>query len=140
MLSLVTVNLTRDEADLVRDEADRLTLLLQTAQQEAIMQGRVFVVDVSGDGYRFLVLNDLGELKLIGSGDILGPRTLSPLVTVAAVTVEGTQEDEKRHIVFDPSGTLSPFTITLSAGRAVRSIEGTATGKIQPALKPPAHA
>lgn len=139
VLGMIGINLNRDDKAILRDEGDRMAVLMQTAQQEAIMQGRPYVLNLAGDGYRFLRLDDSGELVAIGGGDVLGPRLLPATVAVTSVTIEGVDE-ESANIVFDADGALPGFLITLRAGNADWYVQGSANGKIRSdvAAAPPA--
>ena len=55
VLGIVSVNLEPDRETPVRDEARRLVLLLQTAQQESILQGKILAVAIERSG---LLLSD----------------------------------------------------------------------------------
>ena len=63
VLGLVGVNLEPDRETVVRDEARRMALLLRTAQQEAILQGKILAMEITPEGYVFLMLNDNSEFK-----------------------------------------------------------------------------
>jgi type II secretion system protein H len=64
-IGLVGINLQRGDNNRVREEADRIVLLLQAAREEAILQGQVFAVQFSKEGYQFLQLDSKGQLTLI---------------------------------------------------------------------------
>jgi general secretion pathway protein H len=72
-LGMVGINLQRGDNNRVQEEADRIVILLQAAREEAILQGQVFVVQFSNDGYRFLRDNNKGKLELIEQDDVLSP-------------------------------------------------------------------
>jgi len=55
IIAAIGINLTRSDRDRVRDEAERLAVLIQAARDEAVLQGRVLVMELTDDGYRFLM-------------------------------------------------------------------------------------
>jgi general secretion pathway protein H len=134
IIGLVGINLERGDNSRVRDEADRIVILLQAAREEAILQGQVFAVQFTRDGYRFLRLNNKGKLELIETDDVLVPRTLPDGVTLS-FTMDGAVAETEAGLVLDPSGSFIPFVLTLRAGEAVWQALGLANGKIQ--SKPP---
>ena len=87
-LGMVGINLQRGDNNRVQEEADRIVILLQAAREEAILQGQVFAVQFSTDGYRFLRLNNKGKLEQIERDDVLSPRSLPDGVTLS-FTVDG---------------------------------------------------
>ena len=133
-LGMVGINLQRGDNNRVQEEADRIVILLQAAREEAILQGQVFVVQFSNDGYRFLRDNNKGKLELIEQDDVLSPRSLPDGVTLS-FTMDGAAADTEAGLILDPSGSFIPFVLTLRAGEATWQALGLANGKIQ--SKPP---
>lgn len=134
VLGMIGVNLSRGPGDLARDEARRLALLLQTAQQEAILEGRFYAFAPTLEGYEFLRLDDAGKLVPLAAGDPLGPRTLPASVTLElAEPAPAAAQDEVPLIVFDPSGALSRFALAVQAQDALWWVEAGTDGRIRSA-------
>ncbi len=133
-IGMVGINLQRGDSNRVQEEADRIVILLQAAREEAILQGKVFVVQFSNDGYRFLRDNNKGKLELIEQDVVLSPRSLPEGVTLS-FTMDGAVADTEAGLILDPSGSFIPFVLTLRAGEATWQALGLANGKIQ--SKPP---
>jgi len=57
-LGLVVISFEPDRADAVATETQRLAALIRLASQEAILQDREFALEVTPEGYRFLVLDE----------------------------------------------------------------------------------
>ena len=131
ILAMVGLKSGDDDTDAVRNESERLALLLQTAQQEAILQGEVIAVELSAEGYQFAKLNEKNEFQPLSQDEILRPRQLPEGVILQ--TAEGGGETKDAGIVFMPSGELTAFTITFSRGKAQWRVEGKANGEIKPA-------
>jgi general secretion pathway protein H len=129
-LGMVGINLQRGDNNRVQEEADRIVILLQAAREEAILQGQVFAVQFSTDGYRFLRLSNKGKLELIEQDDVLAPRSLPDGVTLS-FTLDGAAADSEAGLVLDPSGSFIPFVLTLHAGEATWQAQGLANGKIK---------
>ena len=130
ILGMVGINLTRNDADLLKEEGDRLALLLQSAQEEAIMQARAYAFAPAADGYRFLRMDERGKLKPIAAGDLLAPRQLTARVSLAGLALDGVAEIKDPLILFDPSGVAPVFTITLRAGDTPWYVHGTVDGSV----------
>lgn len=134
ILGMVGVNLTRGPGDVVRDEAQRLALLLQTAQQEAILEGRFYAFAPTLDGYEFLRLDDSGNLVAVAAGDPLGPRVLPRSVTLELADLPPPAENEVPLVVFEPSGAVPRFTLILQAEQTVWYVEAGGNGRIRSAV------
>ena len=138
-IGMVGINLQRGDNNRVQEEADRIVILLQAAREEAILQGKVFAVQFSNDGYRFLRDNNKGKLELIEQDDVLSPRSLPDGVTLS-FTLDGAVADTEAGLILDPSGSFTPFVLTLRAGEATWQALGLANGKIQSKPLEPLHA
>lgn len=138
-IALVGINLQRGDSNRVRDEADRIVILLQAAREEAILQGQVFAVQFSKDGYQFLQLDAQGKLTLIKTDELLAPRALPDGVTLA-FELDGVAAEQEAGLIIEPSGRFTPFALTLRAGDAAWQALGSANGKIESKPLETAHA
>jgi general secretion pathway protein H len=138
-IAMVGINLQRGDNNRVQEEADRIVILLQAAREEAILQGQVFAVQFTQEGYRFLRLNNKGKLVLIENDDVLTPRTLQDGVTLS-FTMDGAVADTEAGLILDPTGSFIPFVLTLRAGESTWQALGLANGKILSLPPEPLHA
>lgn len=142
VIGIVSVNLEPDRETPVRDEARRLVLLLQTAQQESILQGRILAVAIERQGYYFLMLDDNNEFKRVDGDEVLRARPLPSGIVISGVDIEGmpdTGESEAPRLILLPTGELSPFTLIFSRGDVRWRVEGTLTGEITAQTTTPAE-
>ncbi len=130
VLGIVSVNLDPDRETPVRNEARRLAILLQTAQQESILQGKILAVAIERQGYYFLMLNDNNEFKPMADDEVLHARPLPPGIVISTVDIEGLPENKKSRLILLPTGELPPFTVIFSQGDIRWQVEGTLTGEI----------
>jgi general secretion pathway protein H len=137
-LGLIGVNLGRSDTDRVRDEADRLVLRLGAARDEAILQGRILAVEFEANGYRFLRVDDKGRLTPIEGDDSFGAYSLPEGMTLA-VRLDGAPDTARSGLVFDPSGELPAFTLTLRIGQAAWQAQ-TDGGRLKSRAAGPQHA
>jgi len=132
VVALAGAQLMRSPGEVVRDESERLALLLQAAREEAILQGRVFAFGAGRESYRFLRLERDGKLKIAADDELLRPRQLPPGVSIESLQVEGTGEgSQPQGVVLLPSGDLPAFRILLSGGGARWSVIGAPDGSIR---------
>jgi general secretion pathway protein H len=133
IVALAGVRLMRSPGEAVRDESERLALLLQAAREEAIMQGRVFAFGAGRDSYRFLRLERDGKLKITKDDEILYPRQLPRGVAIESLQIEGVTPDpaQQQGVVLLPSGDLPAFRIFLAGWGARWTVVGTPDGTIR---------
>ncbi|HET7766626.1 MAG TPA: GspH/FimT family pseudopilin [Burkholderiales bacterium] len=134
IVALAGVQLMRSPGEAVRDESEHLALLLKTAREEAIMQGRVFAFGAGRESYRFLRLERDGKLKITKDDEILRPRQLTLGVAIESLQLEGAvagDGTQPQGIVLLPSGELPAFRILLAGGGARWSVVGTPDGTIR---------
>lgn len=129
VLGMVTLRLTRDDRDLVRDEADRLVLLLQAAREEAILQGGLFAFEMTKEGYRFLRPGEKGKLTPVGDGP-LAPRKFEPRMEVR-LEIDGQPASERQGMVLDPGGALPGFNVQFLLNQSRWWVLGGQDGKIR---------
>ena len=130
VLGIVSINLEPDRETPVREEARRLTLLLQTAQQESILQGKILALAIERQGYYFLMLNENYEFRPIDDDEVLRARPLPSGIVISSVDIAGLPENEKPRLILLPTGELPPFTLVFSQGDIRWQVEGKLTGEI----------
>lgn len=133
ILGIVSVNLEPDRETPVRDEARRMALLLQTAQEEAILEGKILAVAIERQGYYFLVLDENNEFVPVTQDEVLRARPLPPDMRISEVAIEGVQPEETDappRLVLLPTGELEPFSLIFSQGERRWRVEGNASGEI----------
>jgi len=130
VLAVVGVNLNPDRESAVREEAKRMVLLIQTAQQDAILQGRILAVAFEPQGYHFLAVNDKRELTLLPADDVLHPRALPAGIAISSVDIDGAADTEAPRLILLPTGELPAFTVTLLQGGIRWQVQGKFTGEI----------
>jgi general secretion pathway protein H len=139
VLGMVGLGFFRDHSTEVQEEAERLATVLQAAQHEAAVQGQVYALRFTPEGYQFLRLDTAGKFTAIERDDVLMPRRLPPPMTVRHVSIEGIANREQSGIVLDPGGALPPFTVTFGSGDAEWRVTGKINGTITTA-RPETHA
>lgn len=125
IFSMIGLNLGGDDRADVRQEAERLALLLHTAQEEAILQGQVFALTLETGGYHFLQLSSEGTLKPLTRDDVLRPRELPAGMSISTVEVDGQVDEKTSGIVLAPSGELPAFNITFTKGTVHWQVKGS---------------
>jgi len=130
IVGLAGVQLLRGPADIVREESERLALLLRAAREEAILQGRVYAFGAGRETYRFLRLEPDGRLKTTTDDQVFRPQRLPQGITIASLKIEGVGDADQEGLVFLPSGELPAFRIVVAGGGVSWSIVGAPDGVI----------
>jgi general secretion pathway protein H len=134
-LGIVGVNLTRDDRDRVKEEADRLAMVLSAARDESILQGRVVIAEFRRDGYRFLRIGIDGRPQPIEGDDTLTPRRLPDGMTLSAEIDGAPNITGESLLILDPTGTLPNLVVTLRLGERhwlAKSVHGQHMRSINP--------
>lgn len=137
LLSFAVLSLDlRSEKDIVVEESRRLAALMQLASEEAIVQGRELAMQLDGDSYRFLLLNNKNKWQVIEKDEVLRerklPEGLRAELVVEAVAKKAAASTE-RLVYFYSSGEVSPFRLSLqdSQRKYLYHVDGDAQGLIQ---------
>jgi type II secretion system protein H len=128
MLGMVALNLIRSDSDILRDEAERLTLLLYGAREEAVLRGQLIALEFRSDGYRFLYVGEKGAFTAFKDGPLVGRDF--PGDVRAKIEVEGRQPTGRHGLVMDPSSALPSFNVSLTLHDARWWVLGQNNGTI----------
>ncbi|MEW5791608.1 MAG: type II secretion system minor pseudopilin GspH [Pseudomonadota bacterium] len=139
-LGLVSVNLMPDDQRTLRDEAQRLALLLDQAQEEAVLRGRALGWQVQDGGYRFvertvqspepganLRSDNASEQPAwmpVTGNEVLRPRRWPEGLEVLRLSVNGNPASLDEPLVFNPVGLSEPFQMDLALGTASVRLAG----------------
>lgn len=125
LVGLTGLSLGVGEGSALRKESGRLASLIEAAQQQAVLEGRVIVVALSGTGYRFFVEDGAGGVDLLAGDELLRAYRLPAGMTLA---VEGRAGDEQSTIRLWPTGEFAAFSLRLLSGGMSSVIEGGPEG------------
>lgn len=136
--AVLSVN-NRSREQTLGAEAQRFAARLTLASQEAVLHSREMALQLTGDGYEFLVL-DQNEWRTLEDDDVLRPRRL-PAGIRMQLTLEGedvaqnqSEDDDEQaapRVYLLSSGEITPFAAQLLDDEHRYSITATATGKVE---------
>jgi general secretion pathway protein H len=131
-LSLVVVNFARDDKRVLADEAQRLSLLLEHAHDEAVASSHQLSWAADAKGYRFAVATGPDTWTLLSTDDIFRPRDWTRGVSFGGVrTLQGPGGPaDAARLDFSPSGFNAPFEMRLAVGDRYALIAGDPLGRI----------
>jgi general secretion pathway protein H len=153
-IALMSLGVLGDDREL-RTEAQRMQTLLEIAQDEAIMQGREFGMEIMLDSFRFVEFNPFtNQWSVIVGDDTLRLRQLpedvefeltledrdveleldpAEISTIEDAADRSPGEDYSPHLLIFSSGDMSPFElrITRRYDRAVVVLRRDLTGEFE---------
>ena len=134
ILAMISLTVSPNPRTKLRDEATRLATVMQTAQEEAILQGKLFAMNIGENGYAFYEYG-LGGMEEITGDEILKPHKLPENIRITEAVVDGPKDDKKIWILLYPTGELTAFGITFSDQDYHWSVQGDPGGNIEPVVE-----
>ncbi|MFA9273677.1 MAG: GspH/FimT family pseudopilin [Candidatus Aquirickettsiella gammari] len=127
MLGAVSLNAVQSVRQRLQTDAQRISLLMQLAREEAIVRNRQTAFEVFEQGYQFLVLND-NKWEKIEDLDTLRGRQFTFPETKLSIISNDTNASERLRIVFGREPVSRPFTMILRVGNDQVSINADGVG------------
>ena len=131
MVGLIGVRMMPDDDGAVRNEAQRLSLLLEQARDQAVASGEPIAFSVEAGRYRFWALDGENEWVPRSGDDLLRDRPLQDGVQLAALQLNQANTAAYTRLVFLPSGSNAPFTADLVLNAAHARISGDSLGRVR---------
>ena len=131
MLVSVAIKTFPDERQSLRQEAQRLGLLLEHARDEAFLSGRSIAWSFQNKSYQFWRLNIERQWVPIQDNPILRLRTLPGPVTLSSLTINQVKVAANERLIFSPSGLNTPFVATLELHDHRVVLLGDSVGGVQ---------
>ncbi len=129
-LGLVAVQLMPDNRALLREEAQRLALLVENAGMEARVSGRPLAWSGEKNSYRFWKKNDYADWVRIEDDAVFRARTLPEGMRIAEVSVEEQALKPGEYLALSANSFALPFRIRLESQQAGASVIGSSTGAV----------
>ena len=136
-LGLVTVQLMPDKRAPLREEAARLSLLLENAGLEARASGRSLAWSGKNNNYLFLRKNAYGDWVRIVDDSLFRPRSLPQGVHVGEVSVEEQPLKPDEYVLLSAHSFAVPFRIRLTSEYGSATVTGKSTGDVVFSLDEP---
>ena len=134
VLGMAAVQFMPDDRATLREEAQRLSLLLENAGMEAHASGHPLAWSAEKSGYRFWKKNDYGDWVRIEDDAIFRPRTLSAGMSIEEVSVENQPLQPGERMPLGASSFDLPFRIRLAGEHAAASVMGSGMGAVSAKL------
>lgn len=131
MLASIVVKAFPDERQVLRQEADRLGLLLEQARDQAFISGRSIAWSAQNAGYTFWRLNAQRQWEPIVADQTLGARKLPPPMVVSNLFINQVKVPPGERLIFSPSGLNPSFVATLALQEQRLRLASDSLGRIQ---------
>jgi general secretion pathway protein H len=132
-IALVGVNLQRDPKNALREEAQRLALLLTAARSEAIATGKSLAWIADPPTYGFYRRGEDRKWTDPMSEAPLSQGTLPEPIRIALVQINKANVPVNSPLVFSASGLNPPFRVVLESSNIQMLVVGDAGGAIRAA-------
>ncbi|WP_042339372.1 GspH/FimT family pseudopilin [Paraburkholderia ferrariae] len=130
LISLASLSLSRNPRTDLNEEAQRLALLFETADDEAQVRARPIAWQPVSGGFRFDVRTGDGWRPL--RDDLLGPRGWEGGVTGVSIDYPGGDDDtHANRLVFGTEAVDVPVQVTLYSAVGRATIVGTGSGRFE---------
>jgi len=130
MLSVVTLNLMPSAQTVLREESQRLALLMENGAMSSQAGGQPLAWSGTGNSYRFWMRNKEGEWVRIERDNLLHPRNLPEAVHIGDVSFNGHRIEPGALVVLSPELSAKDFRVTLLSEDLVSDIVGNGLGKV----------
>ncbi len=130
LVSLASLAMTRNPRTDLNEEAQRLALLFESADDDAQVREQSIAWEPVHGGYRFDIHTHDGWRPL--RDDLLGPRNWDGGVTDVRISSPGERDDTpESRIVFGVEAVDAPVNITLYSAAGTATIVGTGNGRFE---------
>ena len=133
-MGMVMVQLMPDKNAPLREEAARLSLLLENAGLEARASGRSIAWSGEKSGYRFFNQNEYHDWVRIDDGSIFRPRNLPEGVYIGEISVEEQPVKPGEFVLLSANSFAVPFNIRLNSAFGSAIVAGKSTGDVEYSL------
>ncbi|MDH4285569.1 MAG: prepilin-type N-terminal cleavage/methylation domain-containing protein [Gallionellaceae bacterium] len=129
-LGVVMVQLMPDSRSVLREESQRLALLLENAGMEAQTSGQPMAWSFENSSYRFWKKNNYGDWVRIEEEAMFRPRNLPEGIHIAEASVEAQPLKAGERLLLSASSYALPFRLRMSGDHATAHITGSSTGVV----------
>jgi len=129
-LGMATLQLMPDNRAVLRQESQRLALLLENAGLEAQASGRALAWSGEASHYRFWKKNDYNDWVQIEDDQMFRARELPDGIRIGQISVEEVALKHGDKLAMGTSGFTVPFRVRIGNQYGNASIIGKSTGEV----------
>ncbi|KAF0814301.1 hypothetical protein IGB42_01202 [Andreprevotia sp. IGB-42] len=130
VMGIAVVQLGESDGRVAGREAERLSLLLDAARDEAINGGRPLAWSTDGHGYQFWLQDDQNNWQVLSTQEEFRQRSLPEGLQITRQSTNLRQQPIGERIVFEPSGVNALFQLDMALGEQHWRVDGDVTGQV----------
>lgn len=131
MLSVVTLNLMPSAQSVLREESQRLALLMENGAMSSQAGGQALAWSGTGNSYRFWLRTKEGEWVRIERDNLLHPRNLPEAVRIGEVSFNGRRIEPGSLVMLSPELSAKDFSVKLLSENLSSDVVGNGLGKVE---------
>lgn len=132
IMTMAVLRFGESDGNRLNREAERLSLLMEAASDEAISSGLMLGWAPTEKGYHFVRFDDAtASWQALEGNDTLRPRELPADMQISDVRVNLAPLKKNDKLRFTQSGVNAPFTLLLTHGEARRKLVADVMGRIE---------
>lgn len=131
MLTVVTLNLMPSAQSVLREESQRLALLMENGAMSSQAGGQALAWSGTGNSYRFWQRTREGEWQRIERDNLLHPRNLPEAVAIGEVSFNGRRIEPGSLVMLSPELAARDFRVSLRSSELVSDVVGNGLGKVE---------
>lgn len=126
-IGMVSFNAMPDERQILHNDAQRISLLLQLARDEAIVRNRPIAFEADTDRYRFLMYEE-NIWQTLEQDEFFREREFKRSPVTFTVSLPSPETTLPLRIIFGREPVSKPFVLTLASEKAKVSIRADGIG------------
>jgi general secretion pathway protein H len=126
-VGMVSFNVMPDDRKSLQNDAQRITLLLQLARDEAIVRNQPIAFEANEIGYNFLIFSE-NTWKPLNQDDLLRERKFKKSPITYHFNPESLNHTDPIRLIFGHEPVDKPFTLTMSLNSASIAIHADGIG------------
>ena len=126
-LGAVSFNAMPSERQVLRNDAQRIALLLQLARDEAIVRNRPIAFEAEADRYRFLLFEE-NKWQALQQDELLHEREFKRSPVKFTLSPPAAEQTAALRIIFGREPVGIPFVLTLAVGDTQVAIRADGIG------------
>lgn len=130
VLGMAMLQLMPDSRSALREEAQRLALLLENAGMEAQASGQPMAWSFENSSYRFWKKNNYGDWVRMEEEALFRSRNLPEGIHITEASVEAQPLKAGERLLLSTSSYALPFKLQMSGDHASAHITGSSTGVV----------
>jgi len=129
-LAMISVNLRPNDTQTLLDEANRMALMLEMTQEEAMTTGEPMGWTFTDREYLFWRFNEKGEWVRAKDDGFFHSGAFNKAIHMSRFDIGGVRAKQDQRLVFPPTGNVTPYSVTLELNSSRVLLSANALGRV----------